>query len=66
VIASFVFAWQGLIDYKLGLILGVTMFAGAYTGAHYASKMNDVWLRRIFLATVFLLALKTLYDIAFA
>jgi uncharacterized membrane protein YfcA len=66
VIASVVFAWQGLIDYKLGLILGVTMFAGAYTGAHYASKMNDVWLRRIFLATVFLLALKTLYDMTFA
>ncbi len=65
VIASLVFAWQGLIDYKLGLVLGVTMFAGAYTGAHYAAKMNDVWLRRIFLATVFLLALKTLYDLAF-
>ncbi len=64
VIASFVFAWQGLIDYRLGLILGITMFAGAYTGAHYAAKMNDVWLRRIFLATVFLLAIKTLYDAA--
>jgi uncharacterized membrane protein YfcA len=38
------------------------MFAGAYIGAHYASKMNETWLRRIFLATVLLLAIKTLAD----
>jgi len=61
-VATIVFMWQGLVDYKLGLILGLTMFAGAYVGAHYATKLNDVWLRRIFLATVFLLALKTIYD----
>lgn len=62
-IATVVFAWQGLIDYKLGLILAVTMFAGAYIGAHYATRMNDLWLKRIFLTTVFLLALKTIYDL---
>jgi uncharacterized protein len=61
-IATIVFMWQGLVDYRLGIILGVAMFAGAYVGAHYATKLNDVWLRRIFLSVVFLLALKTLYD----
>ena len=61
-IATAIFMWQGLIDYKLGLILGATMFVGAYVGAHYATKINDIWLRRIFLTTVFLLAIKTLYD----
>jgi uncharacterized membrane protein YfcA len=61
-IATIVFMWQGLVDYKLGVILGVTMFFGAYIGAHYATKMNDVWLKRIFLTTVFLLAIKTLFD----
>lgn len=61
-IATAVFMWQGLVDYKLGLIIGATMFAGAYVGAHYATKLNDVWLRRIFLTTVLLLAAKTLYD----
>jgi uncharacterized membrane protein YfcA len=54
--------WQGLVDYKLGLILGVTMFVGAYVGAHYVTKLNDLWIRRIFLTTVFLLAIKMLYD----
>lgn len=61
-VATIVFMWQGLVDYKLGAILAVTMFAGAYIGAHYASKMNELWLKRIFLATVFILALKTLFD----
>lgn len=62
-IATLLFMWQGLVDYKLGIILGVAMFVGAYVGAHYATKLNEIWLRRIFLATVFLLAIKTLSDL---
>ena len=61
-IATAVFMWQGLVDYTLGIILSITMFAGAYAGAHYASKMNDIWLRRIFIAAVIILAIKTLFD----
>ncbi|MBK6750705.1 MAG: sulfite exporter TauE/SafE family protein [Pyrinomonadaceae bacterium] len=61
-IATAVFMWQGLVDYSLGIVLGVTMFAGAYLGAHYATKLNDMWLKRIFLTTVFVLAIKTIYD----
>lgn len=61
-IATAIFMWQGLVNYKLGLILGLTMFFGAYAGAHYAVKLNDLWLKRIFLAVVLLLAVKTLYD----
>ena len=62
-VATLVFMWQGLVDYKLGLVLGLTMFVGAYVGAHYASKMNEIWLRRIFLATVLLLAAKAAWDL---
>lgn len=62
-IATGIFMWQGLVDYKLGLMLGAAMFVGAYVGAHFVTKLNDIWLRRIFLATVFLLALKTLSDL---
>ena len=61
-IATVVFMQQGLVDYTLGVVLGVTMFVGAYIGAHYAVKMNEVWLKRIFLGTVVILAVKTLYD----
>jgi len=62
-IATLVFMWQGLVDYKLGLILGLTMFVGAYVGAHFVTKLKYIWLRRIFLAAVVLLAFKTLYDL---
>lgn len=62
-IATVVFMWQGLVDYRLGAVLAVTMFAGAYIGAHYAARMNEIWLRRIFLSTVVVLAAKTIYDI---
>jgi len=61
-IATVVFMGQGLVNYKLGAVLAVTMFIGAYVGAHYATKMNEVWLKRIFLGSVVLLAIKTLYD----
>lgn len=61
-VASAIFMWQGLVDYKIGAILAVTMFIGAYIGAHVVTKMSDVWLKRIFISTVILLALKTLYD----
>jgi uncharacterized protein len=61
-IASIVFMWQGLVDYKLGVILAVTMFLGAYIGAHFVTKLNDLWLKRIFLTTVLLLAVKTIFD----
>ncbi len=63
-VATTVFMWQGLVDYKLGIILAVTMFVGAYIGAHYAAQMNEVWLKRIFLGTVILLAVKMLYDLS--
>ncbi|HEX8492728.1 MAG TPA: sulfite exporter TauE/SafE family protein [Pyrinomonadaceae bacterium] len=62
-IATLVFMWRGLVDYKLGVLLGVSMFAGAFFGARVALKLNNLWLRRVFLATVILLALKILlYD----
>lgn len=61
-IATIIFAWQNLIDYKLGIILAVTMFIAAYIGAKTVTKLNDVWIKRIFLGTVFLLAVKTIFD----
>ena len=62
-IATLIFMWRGLVDYKLGVLLGLAMFAGAFFGARVALKLNNLWLRRVFLATVILLALKILlYD----
>jgi len=63
-IATAVFIYQGLVNFRLGAVLAISMFAGAYVGAHYATKMNEVWLRRIFLSAVLLLALKPIIDFA--
>ena len=61
-IAAIIFMWQGLVDYKLGAILAVTMFTAAYFGAKIVTKISDIWLKRIFIATVLILAIKTLFD----
>jgi uncharacterized protein len=59
-IATAIFMWRGLIDYKLGIILGATMFLGATLGAKLAMRLAEKWLRRIFLAAVWILGLKAL------
>ena len=64
-VATLIFMWQGLVDYKLGLLLGITMFIAAFAGAKIVTKMNDLWLKRIFFTTVLLLALKTIFDLVY-
>src|SRR5262245_46999362 len=64
-VATAVFAERGLIDWKLGLVLGVASFVGAAAGAVIARKLSNRLLRRIFLIAVVALAVKTLfYDVA--
>jgi uncharacterized protein len=63
-VATGVFMWHGLVDYKLGLILGATMFVGALVGARFAIRIGNLWLRRIFLTAVWILGLKALiFDV---
>jgi uncharacterized membrane protein YfcA len=64
-VATLVFMGRGLVDYRLGLVLGMIMFIGAMIGARVVLRMQNVWLRRLFLAAVIGLALKTiLFDVA--
>jgi uncharacterized protein len=62
-VATLIFTWHGLVDYRLGMLLGIIMFVGALIGGHVTVKLSNRWLRRIFLAAVVALALKILlYD----
>lgn len=61
-IATIIFFTQGIVDYKLGIILSITMFVGGIVGSRVALRLSNIWLRRIFLTTVIVLALKTLLD----
>ena len=56
------FVWEGLIDWKAGTVLGIVSFAGAVLGTILARRMGNVWLRRVFLAAVVILALKLLFH----
>jgi uncharacterized membrane protein YfcA len=63
-VATGVFMWHGLVNYRLGLVLGATMFVGALVGARVAIRIGNLWLRRIFLTAVWALGLKALiFDI---
>jgi uncharacterized protein len=62
-VATLIFIWHGLVDYRLGMLLGSIMFVGAFIGGHITVRLSNLWLRRIFLAAVIALALKILlYD----
>jgi uncharacterized membrane protein YfcA len=64
-VAAFVFAALGLIDWNLGVFLSAAAFAGGVVGAALAERISNVWLRRVFLTAVVALAVKTLlFDVA--
>jgi uncharacterized membrane protein YfcA len=58
---SSIVARRGMVDCRLGLILGTEMFVGGLLGGTIALKMNTAWLRRIFLGAVLALAARMLY-----
>jgi uncharacterized membrane protein YfcA len=59
-VATLVFFWRGVVNWKLGIVLGAAMFLGAMLGARIALRLDPVWLRRIFLVAVLALAVKML------
>lgn len=61
-VATAVFTSRGVVDYKLGSILGVTMFVGAMVRGHTAMKLSHIWLRRIFVTAALVVAIKMLAN----
>ena len=62
-VATLVFLWRGVVDLRLGVILGITMFLGALLGSRIALLLSAIWLRRIFIAAVLCLAVKLLLPL---
>lgn len=60
--ATLIFLHRGIVDYKLGIVLGITMFVGAMIGGHAALKLSAAWIRWIFIATVFCLAARMAWS----
>lgn len=62
-VATLVFLWRGVVDLRLGLILGVTMFLGALLGGRIAFWLSAAWLWRIFIGAVLGLAAWILWGL---
>lgn len=59
-VATLIFAHQGIVDYYLGLILGLAMFIGGIIGGQLSLRLTNVWLQRIYLTVVAILFIITL------
>lgn len=57
-VATTIFALNGIIHYLLGIILSITMFIGGIIGSRIALKISNLWLQCIFLITVIIPACK--------
>ncbi len=60
-ISLFIFAQNGIVNYKLGVVLLVGMTIGGYIGAHLAIKKGDEWVKRVFYFLVMVSVVKLLF-----
>ncbi|MDP4711272.1 MAG: sulfite exporter TauE/SafE family protein [Saprospiraceae bacterium] len=63
-LAVLIFAWQGMIDWKMGLIMAFGQIIGGYLMAHYASRFAgaNVWAHRV-LVVVVIAAVLRLFNV---
>jgi uncharacterized membrane protein YfcA len=59
--AIVIFAIGGVIHYPLGIALFIGNLIGSYIGAHYSDKIGNIWIKRLFIAIVLIMAVKLLY-----
>ena len=50
--SSLLFAWNGLIDFRVGLVLMAGGAFGGHLGARFAVRYGERWVRRLFSAMV--------------
>jgi uncharacterized membrane protein YfcA len=58
--ACLFFYYNDLIDFSVGIPLAIAMFAGAALGAKLAISQGNLWVRRVFIAAVLIMAVKLL------
>jgi uncharacterized protein len=58
-VATLIFTAYGVVNYPLGIVLSLTMFFGGILGAKIALNLSNIWIKRLFMLVVILLAIKT-------
>ena len=61
--AATVFAAHGQVHYPLGAAMLAGCLIGSYLGAHYSDRIGNVWIKRIFLAFLFIMVIKMIYGV---
>ena len=62
VTAATVFALNDAVDYRLGLAMLVGCLVGSYLGAHYAERIGNVWVKRMFIVFIFVALIKMVFS----
>ena len=58
--ATLTFAYHGVIHYPLAMAMFVGCAIGSFAGAHYSDRIGNVWIKRLFIGVVFIMAIKLL------
>jgi hypothetical protein len=59
--ATLTFAYHGVIHYPLAIAMFMGSFIGSFTGAHFSDRIGDVWIKRLFVGVVLVVAAKLLF-----
>ena len=62
VTAATVFALNDAVDFRLGAAMFIGCLIGSYLGAHYAERLGNVWVKRMFIVFIFVALLKMLIS----
>ncbi len=61
IVTTIIFIYQGLIDYKLGIPLLLVNIAGGWLGAGLVLKFKNIWLKRILVPIIIVMAVKLIF-----
>ena len=62
VTASIVFALNNAVNYYLGLAMLTGCLVGSYLGAHYAERIGNVWVKRMFIIFIVVALVKIVFS----
>src|SRR3989338_743419 len=62
IIATIIFIYQGLIDYRIGIPLFLVNMVGGWVGVGLLMKFDSKWLKRIIIPIIILLAIKLILS----
>jgi len=61
IVSLIIFALNGLINYRYGMVLFLGMLSGSYFGAHIAIRKGDAWVKIVFAGIIIFSAIKILF-----